>query len=213
MTAMSRFLPAARGPKGSKPPKLRPVGAMARPMLRQPAVAVPLAIAAALATGSGCLLPPDLEPSDPDAGLSSPPVILSASPPEFAFPGPMILDRQDERTMSLTVQDNDVEDVVYVRLYVDYDEAPGPAYAECQAASTGERTRVVACPLNSICTPLAATDTDDHQLEAMVADREFIANSDPAAEGQPLFRALRQSEQAAYSFRSWLFRCNAPEEP
>ena len=166
------------------------------------------------ALSGGCIVPPELQVGFSDAGPGSPPVILSAGPaPDFSFPGPIILDRQDERTLSLTVSDNDVEDVVYVRLFVDYGVAgPEPAYAECQAASTGEAIRIVACPMNAICNAIDGADLDDHVLEAMVADREFLSDSDPAAEGQPQFRALREPSIAAYSFRSWTMRCNLPPE-
>lgn len=163
---------------------------------------------------SACLLPPELEAGTFDAGPSSPPVIVNAGPaPDFSFPGPILLDRQDERTLSLTILDNDLSDVVHVRLYVDYGRPdPEPAYAECQAASTGALTRVVVCAVNAICNPIAATDQGDHVLEAMVADREFISSGDPVAEGQPLFRALREPTRAAHSVRSWILRCNPPEE-
>lgn len=164
------------------------------------------------AIGASCILPPELEVGTSDAGPSSSPVILSAGPaPDFLFPGPIILDRQDERTLSLTLLDNDVDDVLHVRLYIDYGRpSPEPAYAECQTAPTGETTRVLACPLNALCNPIADTDQGDHVLEAMAADREFLADSDPAAEGQDLFRALRDPSRAAFSFRSWVMRCNAP---
>ncbi len=115
--------------------------------------------------------------------------------------------------MSLTILDNDIEDILHVRLYIDYDRPnPEPAYAECQAAPTGESTRVMACSLNSICNPIADTDQGDHVLEVMVADREFLADGDPAAEGQKLFRALRDANRASFSLRSWILRCNAPAE-
>ncbi len=167
-----------------------------------------------LVVGSACIFPPELEPGTSDAGPSATPVILSAGPaPDFLFPGPIVLDRQDDRTLSLTVQDNDVDDVIRVRLYIDYGRPnPEPAYAECQAASTGELTRVVACQVNSLCNPIGATDVGDHVLEAMVADREFLSDSDPAATGQSLFRALRDKTRAGYSFRDWIMRCNAPVE-
>lgn len=164
--------------------------------------------------GSACIFPPELEPGTSDAGPGSSPVITSAGPaPDFLFPGPVILDRQDVRTLSLNVVDNDLDDVVHVRLYIDYGRPnPEPAYAECQAAPTGEPTRVLACPVNSLCNPIGDTDQGDHTLEAMVADREFLADSDPLAEGQDLYRALRDPTRAAYSFRSWIMRCNPPTE-
>jgi hypothetical protein len=117
------------------------------------------AVLSAHLLGSACIFPPELEPGSFDAGPGSSPVILSAGPaPDFLFPGPMILDRQDDRTLSLTILDNDLTDVIHVRLYIDYGRPnPEPAYAECQAAPTGETTRVVACKLNSICNPIGDT--------------------------------------------------------
>ena len=161
--------------------------------------------------GSACL---QLEVGGYDAGPGSSPVITGAGPaPDFLFPGPIILDHQDSRTLSLDVLDNDLDDVVHVRLYIDYGRPdPEPAYAECQAAPTGEATRVLACPVNSLCNAIGDTDQGDHTLEAMVADREFLADSDPAAEGQDLYRALRAPTRAAYSFRAWVMRCNPPTE-
>ncbi len=175
---------------------------------------VVLQVLAFVGIGTACIFPPDLEVGDVDAGPGSSPVILSAGPaPDFLFPGPLILDRQDPRTLSLTILDNDVDDVLHVRLYIDYGRPnPEPHYAECQAAPTGEATRVLACPVNVLCNPIADTDQGDHVLEAMASDREFIADSDPAAEGQDLFRALRDPSRAAFSFRSWVMRCNAPVE-
>ncbi len=183
-------------------------------MLSLATVFVALQVLALVAIGTGCIFPPELQVGDVDAGPGSSPVILSAGPaPDFLFPGPIILDRQDPRTLSLTVLDNDVSDVVHVRLYIDYGRPnPTPAFAECQAAPTGEVTRVLACPVNTLCNAIADTDPGDHVLEAMAADREFIADNDPVAEGQPLFRALRDPSRAAFSFRTWVMRCNAPVE-
>lgn len=162
--------------------------------------------------GSGCIFPTNLEVSSGDAGPSSPPIIVSAGPADdFRFPGPIILDRQDTRTLSLNVIDNDIDDVIFVRLYVDYGRPnPEPAFAECQAAPTGEATRVLACPVNSLCNPIGDSDTSNHFLEAMVVDREFLADSDPAAEGQPLFRAVRDASRVQPTIQYWLMQCNEP---
>ena len=176
--------------------------------------AVALLTTALPVLGAACVIAPVSEVDSVDAGPSSPPVIMSAAPsPEFSFPGPLILDRQDERTLSLTVQDLDIGDVIYARLYVDYGlPDPQPAYAECQAASTGESTRVIACPTNAICNALDAADVNDHVLSVMVADSEFLSDSDPAAEGQDLYRAILDPTRAGSSTRSWIMRCNLAAE-
>jgi hypothetical protein len=49
-------------------------------------------------------------------------------------------------------------------------------------------------------------DMDDHVLEAVVADREFLSLGDPAGEGQPPFRAVAPGGTEP-AVRGWLMRC------
>lgn len=171
-------------------------------------------------SASACIIPPDLEPADdaPDAGPSSPPVIRSASPaPEFSFPGPIQLERADARILALEVEDNDLADGIYVRLYVDYNRPPismpTPPWADCQAAGNSLLSiRIVNCPTNALCTPIGTEDTTEHVLEALVSDRPFILDSDPQAEGQDPFRAVADPVRAAKTVRSWLMTCVPPEQ-
>lgn len=173
-----------------------------------------VALALALSAGTGCVIPPDLEPDDGDAGPSATPVIVEAGPaPDFSLPGPIVLDRSDPRRLSLILRDTDVNDVLYVRLYVDYNRpVPTPAWAECQAAPTGDPVRIAECPVSALCTPIGETDTENHVLEAMVADRPFISDGDPAAVGQPPYRALDDATRASSSLGAWLMRCELPEQ-
>jgi len=162
--------------------------------------------------GLGCVLPPDLEPAGPDAGPSSTPVILSASPPEsFAFPGPITIPREDSQIMVLNAVDSDLVDSLFVRLYVDYNRGPRfvptPALADCQAAPSGDQTRIIGCPTNALCTTVLGDDNTEHVLEAVIADRSFILDSDPEAFGQPQYRAVADSDRAAFSIRAWVMTC------
>ena len=159
-----------------------------------------------------CLIPPDLEPASQDAGSGSPLVILSAQPIEFAFPGPILLERpDDQRLLSLEVQDGDTDDTLFVRLYVDYNRPPAslptPAYAECQAAPNATATRFIQCSVNALCTPIDGTDDGNHVLEAMVSDRPFISDADPQAFGQPPYRAVADPDAASSSISSWVMSC------
>ena len=171
-------------------------------------------------SAAACIIPPDLEPAEAtaDAGPSSPPVILSASPaPEFSFPGPIVLHRPETRSIALEVEDSDIADTTYVRLYVDYNRAPTfmptPAWADCQQSGGTAATRIVSCPAASLCTPIGTEDANNHVLEALVSDRPFIPDSDPQAEGQPAFRAVAEPAKAATSIRSWLMTCDTAEAP
>lgn len=147
---------------------------------------------------SACILPPPLELDQPDGGVNSAPVILSASPPDVSFPQ-LRLERNDSRTVDLQVHDPDVEDSLFVRLYVDYGlPDPTPALAEC---STGPSTseRVINCSLANLCFAVPEGDTSIHYVDAMIADRGFLS------EGTPAFRAV--PEQAQTSIRTWTLEC------
>jgi hypothetical protein len=164
-----------------------------------------------------CLIPPDLEPATQDAGGGSPPIILSAQPIEYAFPGPVLLQRDPAvPPMTLQVSDADTEDTLFVQLYVDYNRLPTnqptPGLAVCQAPPTGTAIRFMACPTNTLCNLIPTTDTGDHVLEAMVADRTFILDSDPQAVGQPPYRALAEPKEASFTTSSWVMRCQPTDE-
>lgn len=180
---------------------------MARALLKKRAMA---AAATFGALGSGCVIPPPLELDEGDAGVSSPPVITSSGPaPDFAAPGPLVLDPGDERRLSLTIEDNDIGDAITVRFFVDYGlPDPTPPVAQCQFEESGERARFGDCPTSQFCPPSTGEPTE-HFLEAMVADREFLADNDPAGEGQPPWRELPES--AGRSFRAWRMICQPAE--
>jgi hypothetical protein len=167
----------------------------------------PLATAAAATATGACVIPVPLELEENDAGPTSPPVILSASPPELAFPGPITLELSDQRRLGLTVRDQDREDTLYIRFFVNYtDQSPTSTRADCVVPPPLplSETRVADCSIANICREDLVGSTE-HFLEAMVADREFLPDNDPRSEGQPAFRAL--PADAAYSFRSWKLIC------
>jgi hypothetical protein len=166
-----------------------------------------LAIPAGLS--SACLIPPDLAPAGADAGPSAPPIIRSAQPIQYAFPGPIILDRVDSPQMVLEVEDADLEDTLYVQLYVDYvlPLSPVPALGACQAAPSGDAKRILDCDTTNLCNTIASTDDTNHKLEAMASDRAFISDSDPEAAGQDPFRALADRAHASWTTASWVMSC------
>jgi hypothetical protein len=214
MTPMSRSQRSRRTAAGRKLVSRLESAPVARVLLRLRKRMSSALLVGALAgqPGSGCVLPPDLEPAGADAGPSSPPVIQSASPPEvFAFPGPIVIDRLASPVMVLVATDNDVGDSLFVRLYRDYNRPPElrpqPPLADCQTPPTGTFERIINCPTNALCNQLAPDDTENHVLEAMIADREFILDGDPEAQDQPQFRAVADPTRAAWSMSSWVMRC------
>lgn len=170
-------------------------------------------LVAALASpaGWGCVLPPDLEPEGADAGPSSPPVIMSALPPDFAFPGPIVVDPdQLDLFITLTVEDNDLGDSLYARLYRDYVPVtqPTPALVDCtQPGPSTSRSRTLRCSFNPLCNGVPDDGATLHVVEVMVSDQEFIGDSEPEAFGQPTYRAVANRETAGSSIRAWNMRC------
>ncbi len=166
--------------------------------------AVPAVVAVGSAVGSAsCVIPPPLEIGERDAGTNFTPRILSAGPaPDFSFPGPITLDRGDERRLTVSLEDPDLDDTLFVRLYVDYEfegGAPTPSLGTCSAPPSGELGRIADCSTATLCTTIDNGDTERHLLEIVVADREFLQ------EGDPLFRPLPAGARS--TVRSWLMTC------
>ncbi len=166
--------------------------------------------------GWGCVLPPDLESEGADAGPSAPPVILSASPGDFAFPGPITIDREQVNLiLTLTVEDNDLGDSLYAKFYRDYNRMPvnqpTPALVDCaEPGPSTSRSRTIDCRINPLCN--GAPDNDAlHVVEVMISDQPFIADSDPEAFGQDTYRAVANKDRAGYSLRAWTMRCQSPQ--
>lgn len=162
----------------------------------------------ALVSASACVIPVPLERENADAGPTSPPVILSASPTELSFPGPVELQQGDQRRLGLTIRDQDREDTLYIKIFVDYAlPDQDKERTDCVVPPSDSELRAADCSVQSICND-ALADGELHLMEAMVSDREFLPDNDPRTAGQPPFRAV--PEDAAFSFRSWMLRC-APE--
>lgn len=174
-------------------------------MMRVLTVTLPVAV-----VGAGCVIPPPLQLDEPDAGVNATPVIVSAGPaPDFSFPGPIVVEHSDTRRVTLTISDTDLNDTMYVRIYRNYgDPDPSNFVSSCTIPPSGEKTRSGECSASSFCNGLEPTDQGDKTLEAMVADRAFLEESDPAGEGQPAFRRLPAGAQS--SIRAWVMTCQAP---
>jgi hypothetical protein len=155
---------------------------------------------------SACVIPLSLEVEVSDAGISAPPIFRSAASP-FEFPGPFTLARDaTDVNISITLSDNDVDDTLFIRLFLDYDPESGAGLVtDCIAPPTGELERLAGCVADTICSRIEIGDTTFHTLEAHVTDRLWLTADDPDAEGQRPLRAI--AIDAAESERSWTVRC------
>lgn len=215
-TGMTRMSRSRRAPWSSGHAKgayrLRPAG-VARVLLLVARSMFGALLVGALAgqPGWGCVLPPDLEPEGADAGPSSPPVIVSALPADFAFPGPITVIREDvTQLVTLTVEDNDLGDSLYAKFYRDYVPLtqPTPALVDCaEPGPSVDRLRTIDCRPVALCIGVPDTDATLHVVEVMVSDQPFISDSDPEAIGQDTYRAVANKERAGHSLRAWSMTC------
>lgn len=190
--------------------KLQDVARLAQPVLPCSLMLLFTTGLGAAVTTAGCVVPVPLELETADAGPTELPELVSAAPGEFQFPGPLVLDHGDQRRMSLTVRDRDHDDTLYVRMFVDYGLPDGTGVpsktgfvSDCVAVPSGTLTRIADCSMSAICNGI--TDTDNHVLEAMVSDREFLPTGDPRAVYREPFREL--PVDAAFTFRFWQLTC------
>jgi hypothetical protein len=136
----------------------------------------------------GCIIPPSLSVDVQDGGIDSPPSITSARSDllELVEPGPYLFptapDAQNE-TINLTLLDTDLEDKLYVRIYVDYMvSAPTAPRSTCSAVANGSAVRTTTCSLAALCLP--SDPAGLRLMEIVVFDRQ------PLDVGTPTFKAI-----------------------
>lgn len=157
--------------------------ALARPLHTTRMLVRPTVIAL-LALG-GCVIPPSLSVENQDAGINSPPAILAvrSDQMELPEPGPVTFER-GTGMLTLTLLDTDVDDTLYVRLYVGYTVAdPTPARSTCTAPVNGATQRSASCDLTALC---QAEDVGaDRLMQVHVFDRQVLEAGTPAFKAMP----------------------------
>jgi hypothetical protein len=172
-------------------------------------------IAGALLTSyipvSGCVIPPSLRVED-DAGTAqdSPPAIMTVAGDRtsLAEPGPFVVEQgSTSSSLFLTLLDTDINDTLYVRLYVDYN-APDrlPSRVRCQADPTGTPMRNATCNLSGLCTSGDVGNSTPRNLSVVVSDRPPL---DSGADPQELM-AVIGSTPGVSTGRFYFLRCQPP---
>jgi len=137
---------------------------------------------------AGCIIPPSLGVEKQDAGVNSPPSILSvrSDQTELPEPGPVDLEVDQTSPLNLTLLDTDLGDTLYVRVFVNYSkDNPTSPRSTCTAASTGQATRTASCPLQGVCLPGDVGAAIPPLMQVIVFDRQ------PLETGElPLFQAM-----------------------
>jgi hypothetical protein len=143
---------------------------------------------------AGCIVPPSLSVDKQDAGIDSPPSITSlrADLLELVEPGPYqfrTAPNAQNATMNLTLLDTDLQDKLYVRIYVDYTiMQPTAPRSTCEAVANGSAIRTTTCSLAALC--LQSDSTNTQLMEVVVFDRE------PLDVGTPTFKAIPAGGQS-----------------
>jgi hypothetical protein len=135
----------------------------------------------------GCVIPPSLSISE-DAGVNSPPAIMSVTSDQSALPepGPVVFEiGPTAGDLSVSLIDTDVLDTLYVRIFVDYNHPNRfDARAKCTAPPNMTPTRTATCHLNALC---ATEDLGVQRIMTIVVfDREPLGPGD----GDPPFQAM-----------------------
>ncbi|HEY4182814.1 MAG TPA: hypothetical protein VGM90_38560 [Kofleriaceae bacterium] len=130
---------------------------------------------------AGCVFPPSLSVDTSDGGVdNSPPAITSifADGQVLSDSGTVRFNRDAiNPQMTLGLLDTDLNDTLYVRIYIDYTvDSPQPARAGNDCAPTGDRTRTCNVDIGAMCPAVK----DGYAMTVQVFDRALaMDNSSP----------------------------------
>ena len=150
----------------------------------------------------GCIIPPSLSVDVQDAGIDSPPAITSvrSDNQELPEPGPVLFQLGANSTLNLTLIDTDLQDTLYVRVFVDYTvSAPTPARSTCVAGTSTTAERTATCPLQGLCQPGDVGQT--RLMRIVVFDREVLDS------GTPVFMAMPPGGES--TGRTYQLKCTS----
>ena len=153
---------------------------------------------------AGCVIPPSLSVDTTDAGANSPPAIISVRSDlqELPEPGPVLFEQgMGAGTLNLTLVDTDVDDTLYVRIFVDYNKPDATAArSEC---TTGGNNVVRTCspPMEGVC--LGADIGQERYMTVVVFDRQLLETGEA-----PLYQAMLPGGLS--TSRAFFLRCQAP---
>jgi hypothetical protein len=148
------------------------IGSRLARAVHAPGAIVAIATLLALCT-QGCVIPPSLRVED-DA-VNSPPAIASVLGPSDALaePGPYFVETgQRAGTLSVSLIDTDVADMLFLRGYLDYNTPAGnrvPPRIRCPVPLSDKVERTATCDLAGLCLP--SDVGTQHNLTLVVFDR------------------------------------------
>lgn len=134
----------------------------------------------------GCVLSPSPDADRSDANVNSAPAIraVRADSVELEQYSTIVLQRGPSAgTLSVVVSDANVEDTLYVRIFVDYNRPdPTPPRSSC-IATAGAVERVVTCAAEGICQVANIGQDPLPLLQVFVFDRDYDPDASPLFQG------------------------------
>jgi hypothetical protein len=159
-------------------------------------VRVPLMLVA------GCFIPPSLSADTTDAGANSPPTITSVRAELVEFPeySRLAFEQGDNAgTLSVTGYDTDLDDTLYVKVFVDYN-IPDPTPARSSCTATGRTVqRTASCDMRGVCT--TADVGRERVMQVYVFDRPVQDT------GVPLYQAMLENSGGMSTSRTYFLLC------
>lgn len=154
---------------------------------------------------AGCIFPPSLSVDVQDAGIDSPPAITAvrSSNQELRDGDIAAFEFGHMDTLNLTLLDTDVEDTLYVRIFVNYapDNPSGPR-AFCQSAAGTSAVRTATCDTQALCMR-DEINRNDLLMRIVVFDRQVLDS------GTPAFMAMPAGGQS--TSRVYQLSCRPPQ--
>jgi hypothetical protein len=156
---------------------------------------------------AGCVIPPSLSVDKTDAGLNSPPSVISVRAdgvelPEFS----QVTFEQGFGSINLVVYDTDLDDTLYPKIFVNYEfDDPKPARSECTSASGRSVTRSSTCDAGTLCQISDVGNQTPLTMQVLVFDRAIIDGQDPK------FQALPPGGLS--TSRTFFLKCLARQSP
>jgi hypothetical protein len=155
---------------------------------------------------ASCIIPPSLSVDTTDAGANSAPAIISVRAdgvelPEFKT----VIFERGLGTLNLTVHDTDLDDKLYCKVFVDYnnpDQTPPRANSET-AGRTVQRTCTLA--LAGLCQTADIGAT--RLMQVLVFDRQVLDTGE-----LPLYQAMPATSGGLTTSRAYFLSCVEPQQ-
>lgn len=162
------------------------------------------AVLGLLMTLPGCVIPPSLSVDTTDAGANSAPAVVSVRADGVELPEySMVTFERGLGTLNLTVHDTDLDDKLYCKVFVDYnnpDQTPPRANSET-AGSTVQRSCTLA--LAGLC------QSDDIGVQRLM--QVLVFDRKPLETGElPLYQAMPAGGLS--TGRTYFLRCVEPQQ-